>query len=59
MMRLKQIEKEIKKYEDKLKDTRDLNEQWKLGHLLKDLYYEKYCILNKKKEYMKGGCKVD
>jgi len=44
MTKLKQVQKEIKQLEKELKDTKDYNEQWRLGHKLMDLYRKEYML---------------
>lgn len=46
MRSLKQVQKEITELENRLKNTDDYNEQWKIGHKLRHLYYEEYIIKN-------------
>ena len=42
MTELDEIKAEIKQLEKELKDTKDYNRQWELGHKLKDLYSKQY-----------------
>ena len=42
MTELDEIKAEIKQLEKELKDTKDYNRQWELGHKLKDLYSKRY-----------------
>ena len=47
MTKLDEIKAEIKQLEKELKDTKDYNEQWRLGHKLMDLYRKEYMLKEK------------
>lgn len=44
MTKLDEIKAEIKQLEKELKNTKNYNKQWRLGHKLKDLYRKEYML---------------